>query len=348
MGGEVEVASQLALVGLFCGVLLGGASRVTDFCTLGALETAILGHDYRRLRIWAVALGVAMVATQLGVMTGHINLQRTLYHSVIWNPLASITGGLVFGYGMALAGNCGFGAALRTGSGDIRSAIILGVIGVSAYATLSGPLAPLRTAVFPQWEQTEAAGIGITLGNLTGLPGGVIGVILGAGLIAWGLLHPAVRGSVAAAGGAAGVGLAVALSLIGTSIIHDTSVAAIYVEGPSFTAPVGRSILYVMTSTGTLPGYSVGAVFGTILGAFIVCSLRGEFRWETCDDARELGRQVAGAVLMGVGGAVAIGCTIGQGLTATATLAWSGPVTLAAICIGAYVGLQQLVAQPSP
>ncbi|MRX51217.1 YeeE/YedE family protein [Paracoccus sp. S-4012] len=342
----MDVALQLVLVGLLCGVLLGGASRVTDFCTLGALETAMLGRDFRRLHIWAVALGTAILATQIGVGMGLVNRGGTVYHAVIWNPVASISGGLVFGYGMALAGNCGFGAALRAGAGDIRSIILLGVIGVSAYATLSGPLAPIRAGLFPQWEQTSPNGMDVTFNALTGLPPALLGLALGAGLIWQGMRHPRLSGSLAAAGGAMGVGLAVALSLIGTSVLQDWSVSAIYVEGPSFTAPVGRSILYVMTATGTVPGYSVGMVFGTMLGAFLVCWLRGEFHWEACDDARELGRMLCGAVLMGVGGAVAIGCTIGQGLTATATLAWSGPVTLVAICAGAYVGLQRLVAQP--
>ncbi|SIP98869.1 hypothetical protein SAMN05421641_102227 [Paracoccus thiocyanatus] len=348
MGGEGEVAVQLALVGLLCGALLGGASRVTDFCSLGALETAMLGRDFRRLHIWAVALGVAIVGTQIGVRAGFVDLQRTIYHSVIWNPVASISGGLVFGYGMALAGNCGFGAAVKAGSGDIRSFILLGVIGVSSYVTLSGPLAPLRIAIFPQWEETEPNGFGVAVGKLTGLPADFLGLLLGLAFILWGITRPAISRSPAAICGSVGVGLAVALSLIGTSVIHDNSAAAIYVEGPAFTAPVGRTILYVMTSTGTVPSYSVGAVFGTILGAFIVCFFRGELYWESCDDVREFGRQLCGAALMGAGGAIAAGCTIGQGLTATATLSWSGPVTLLAICAGAYVGLQQLVAQAEP
>ena len=68
-----------------------------------------------------------------------------------WNPAASVIGGLMFGYGMALAGNCGFGALARFGGGDVRSFVIVLVMGVSTYVVLQGPLAALRRC------QTRAA-----------------------------------------------------------------------------------------------------------------------------------------------------------------------------------------------
>jgi uncharacterized membrane protein YedE/YeeE len=85
-----------------------------------------------------------------------------------------------------------------------------------------------------------------------------------------------------------------------------------------------------------------------LLGAFAGSVLRGHFQWEACEDPRELGRQVGGAVMMGIGGVVALGCSVGQGVTGFATLAWSGPVTLAAIAVGAAAGLHQLIAGYRP
>ena len=92
-----------------------------------------------------------------------------------------------------------------------------------------------------------------------------------------------------------------------------------------------------------LKGAIVGGALGAGTGALIGSDLRGLFRWEACEDPRELGRQVGGAVLMGIGGVVAMGCSIGQGLTGFAMLAWSGPVTLAAIGVGATIGLRRLI-----
>ncbi|MEL7348888.1 MAG: YeeE/YedE thiosulfate transporter family protein, partial [Pseudomonadota bacterium] len=72
-------------------------------------------------------------------------------------------------------------------------------------------------------------------------------------------------------------------------------------------------------------------------------NLREEIRWEACDDARELRRQIAGAVMMGVGGVLAVGCTVGQGLSALSVLSVSSPITIAAMAAGARLGLFTLV-----
>lgn len=341
--GLAAVGYQAGLVGLLSGLLLGYCARMGDFCTLGALEMAFLGRDYRRLHVWAVALATAILGLHLAAATGHADIGATFYHSIAWNPVASIAGGLVFGYGMALAGNCGFGALTRAGGGDIRSLIIVIVLGIASFFTLSGPLGPLRARLFPQDMQTGPSGIAQGVAAVSPMPATAVAVLIAVALLAWGLSHPAVRRPATVAW-AAGVGLAVVVAIVGTSAFSHDSMQGLQVEGPSFTAPVGRAILYLMTSTGTLPSFSVGSVIGTLLGAFLATLFRGAFRWEACDDPRELGRQMGGAVLMGMGGVVAMGCAIGQGLTGFATLAWSGPVTLAAISAGAYVGLQHLVA----
>lgn len=343
-----SVGLQAGLIGLAGGILLGFAARIGDFCTLGALETAMLGRDYRRIHIWAVGLGVAILGTHVAHAAGLLDLERTFYHSIAWNPVASIAGGLIFGYGMAMAGNCGFGALLRAGGGDVRSIVIVVVLGISAFFTLSGPLGPLRAMVFPQRDQLGPSGIAHALSSVSGLPMPWIATAIAAGLTGWGLSHPAVRRSWMTIACAAGVGLSVVWGFVGTTLISRHSFDAIFVEGPSFTAPVGRTVLYLMTSTGTAPSFSVGSVIGTLLGAFVASMWANSFRWEVCDDPRELGRQLAGAVLMGVGGVIAIGCTIGQGLSGFAALAWSGPTTLAAIAFGSYVGLMGLVAQSNP
>ena len=130
-----------ALVGLLGGLVLGLAARLGDFCTLGALESAIYGRDQSRMRLWGIVLGVAILGTQTGVILGWIDLGSSMYQAISWNPVASVAGGLIFGYGMAMAGNCGFGALARLGGGDLRGLLVVLVMGLSAYVALSGPLA---------------------------------------------------------------------------------------------------------------------------------------------------------------------------------------------------------------
>lgn len=331
-----------ALIGLLAGGVLGLAARLGDFCTLGALESSRYGGDQSRLRMWGLALATAIALSHLGDSFGLINLQATMYHDMAWNPVASIFGGLIFGYGMALAGNCGFGALARFGGGDLRSLIVVAVIGITGFMTLAGPIAPLRIALFPQKQAVAEHGITHNLAQL-GIPPLLSALIIAALLAVWALSYSGLRERPNRIFWGIAVGLTIAGSLLGTSYLNDLSLDVVPVEGPSFTAPIGRTLIYLMTATAGGMTFSVGSVVGVVVGAFLGSIIRGWFKWEACDDPRELGRQTGGAALMGIGGVIAMGCTIGQGMTGFTTLAWSGPVTLLAIAIGGRLGLRQLI-----
>lgn len=333
-----------ALVGLAGGLVLGLAARLGDFCTLGALETAAYGHDQRRLRMWGVALGTAILAAFALDAAGVISVTSLPYHQIAWNPVASIVGGLTFGYGMALAGNCGFGALARFGGGDMRSLVIVVVIGIVGFMAMNGPLAPLRVAVFPELP-AEAAhqGYAQLFGEALGLPPFVPAALAASALLAWGLGHQPLRRSPRQVGWAMAAGLAIVSAFLGTTVVAEATLGATIVEGHTFTAPLGRTLLWAMTSSAGGISFSVGSVAGVLAGAFAGSVVRGRFRWEACEDPRELGRQISGAALMGMGGVVAMGCSVGQGLTAFAVLAYSAPVTLLAIAAGGLLGLRHMI-----
>ena len=111
----------------------------------------------------------------------------------------------------------------------------------------------------------------------------------------------------------------------------------------TFSAPIGETMLYAMTSYGNTIGFGTGSVMGVLVGALLGSLIKGHFRWEACDDPRELRRQILGAVLMGMGAVVAVGCSVGQGLSAFSVLSFSAPVTLLSIMAGAAIGLRQLI-----
>ena len=98
-----------------------------------------------------------------------------------------------------------------------------------------------------------------------------------------------------------------------------------------------------MTASGSSLSFSVGSILGVVAGACLGSFSKGHFRWEACEDPRELRRQIFGAILMGTGAVLAVGCSVGQGISAFSTLAYSAPVTLAAIFAGAAIGLRQLI-----
>ena len=143
-------------------------------------------------------------------------------------------------------------------------------------------------------------------------------------------------------------GLSIAAAFWGTSALDINSLDEIPVQGHTFTTPLGKTLLYMMTSSSSSLSFPIGSVIGVIFGAFIGSIIKGHFRWEACEDARELGRQMLGAVLMGFGSVIAMGCSIGQGVSAFSTLAISGPITLAAIIFGSILAIRQILTGYQP
>ncbi|QBF32605.1 YeeE/YedE family protein [Thalassococcus sp. S3] len=346
----IEDSHLVALVGLFGGVLLGLAARLGRFCTLGAIEDFLYGGSDTRLRMWALAIGVAVMGSFGLIGAGLLTDSETYYLSIRWMPLASIVGGLMFGYGMAMAGNCGYGAIARLGGGDLRAFVIVLVMGVSTYVVLAGPLAPLRDLLFHQEAVTTDTPPGLAhhAAALTGLPLHWIGLATGTLICLFALSSSALREDRSAMFWSVIVGLAIVSGWAGTNWVFDNGFEALPVVSHSFSAPVGETILFAMTGSARAVSFAVGSIAGVWLGAFVGSLLKGHFRWEACEDPRELRRQIIGAGIMGAGAVIAIGCTVGQGLSAFSLLAFSAPVTFLAVFAGAALGLRQLIEGFSP
>lgn len=341
-------ANAAAFIGLCGGIALGLAARVGRFCTLGAIEDVLYGGDDRRLRMWAVAIGVAIIGMQLSHGLGIFDMSQTAYLDRVWNPFATILGGLMFGYGMALSGNCGYGALARLGGGDLRSFVIVLVMGLSAYFVMSGPLAATRVLMFPvETNAVAAQGLGQWLGQM-GIPQTFTGVVVGGGFLVAALWHPKMRRAHGHIFWGAIVGVAVVSGWLGTYWIAQTGFGAEPLETHTFAAPIGDTIFYAMTASGNALSFSVGSVVGVVLGAAMGSYSKGHFRWEACEDPRELRRQLFGAALMGPGAILAVGCSVGQGIAAFSVLAFSAPLTFAAIFVGAAIGLRQLITGFAP
>ncbi len=337
-------AAIVALIGFAGGGLLGLAARLGRFCTLGAIEDFMYQNSDIRLRMWILAIGIAGFTTFTLVFAGLFDPAQTGYYRAPFSPLAHVIGGLLFGYGMALAGNCGFGALARVGGGDLRSFVIVLVMGVAAYVMLSGPFATTRVAFMEATSlNVENRGYPQLLTRLTGLPLALWGVLI-SGLIAlFALSSRAFLARRAALFWSVVAGLAITSGWAGTTWVATTGFSAQPIVSHTFTAPTGETMLFLMTSSAGGLSFGVGSVCGVLAGAFCGSLIKGHFRWEACEDPRELRRQFLGAVLMGFGAVIAMGCTIGQGISAFSVLAYGAPLTFAAIFAGATFGLRQLI-----
>jgi hypothetical protein len=340
----LPVGMIAALMGLAAGAVLGLAARFGGFGTLSALRAHWEIGDQRRVRLWGIVLGVAIVCTFALDAFGNARIAATPYHAQPWYPVATVLGGLMFGYGMALAGSCGFEALVRAGAGDLRALVVAAILGITAMMLTEGPLGPLRSLAVSLTPSVSLTGIAQWLSAQIGLSPFFFAVILAACLIASGLSYEPLRRSPERLLWGVAVGVAVAACFAGTTWVHENTAGRVPVDGPSFAAPLGQAILALMRPPEEGLSFAAGLVGGVFLGALLGAVFRGFFRASDLDEPLSLGRLVAGGALMGAGGALAAGDMIGQGLSAIAVLAWSGPVMLVAVLAGILAGRRWLLA----
>ena len=324
-----DITARQASVGLALalGLAFGLLGERTGFC----FRRAVIGADRRAaLGVWAAALGVAVLGTQLAVARGWIGFDAHRFMASDLPILAIALGGLAFGAGMVLTRGCLSRLAVLSGTGNLRALIVLGVFAVVAHATLKGVLAPLRT---------QLGAVTVDLGALTSLAALPGGAGLWSGVIAVaaaGLVWRAGAGVWPLLGGAA-IGLLVPLGWVGTGYVLYDDFDPIAMQSLSFTAPAADSLFFVVASSAIPAGFGVGLVGGVLIGALISAWLTGRFRWQSFESPRQTGRYLAGAGLMGVGGVLAGGCTVGAGLSGTASLSVAAFLALAAIALGALL-----------
>jgi len=337
----------ITLLGFSGGVVFGFAARSAHFCTLGAIEEAWYGAERTRLRTWVLAVGVALAATQYLDMAGIIDLARSwrLGPHISWG--GAVIGGLLFGLGMALVGTCAFGMLVRLGGGDMRALLSTLVLGIVGYMTLSGILAPARLATVERLAYDLPP---MTSQMLPRLLAGesfhgqlLVSAVLAAAAIGWAFSSARFRRKNRHILAGMVMGLVIALGWLVTSTLGQQTLYPQQPDSYSFVHPIGQSILWLMIATGASTSFAIGGVFGVIAGAFLAAWRQGEVMWEAFDDAREMRRHLLGAALMGMGGIMAGGCTIGQGMTGIASLSLTAFIATAAIIAGAWLGIRLLV-----
>jgi uncharacterized membrane protein YedE/YeeE len=331
-------------LGLAGGLVLGFAGRRAKFCTFGAIEDAVYGADWTRLRCWALAAAVAVALTQAMAIAGVVDLGRSIYLAPAIGWLGALVGGLMFGFGMALVGTCSYGMLLRLGGGDLRALVVFLVIAVTAYATMRGLTGMGRMLLLERFQLDAdlIGGPGLAL-HRTGAVAATMAIAVSGALVVFAFWKGELIARARLLGAGIAIGAAVAFGWWTTGALADDPFDPGRVESYSFVAPLGEALVFLMTASGSRLDFMEGSVLGALAGAFVAARGGGEFRWEAYDDAREMKRHLLGAALMGTGGIAALGCTIGQGVTGVSTLSYASFLAIAAIFAGARAGLYWLV-----
>lgn len=338
----------VGLSGLFIGAILGFVVRRAKLCTFAAIEDATVGGDTRRLKAFAIALAIAILGTQTLIALDLFDPRATPYVPAAWPWLSALLGGFLFGIGMALVGTCAFGSLVRMGGGDLRSFVVLLVFGLVAYATFRGAIAGVRVELL---DRTALKLPGLRQGDLPGIANFTasfdsrlaLSVATAELLLLWAAndrrLWRARRLLVAGVV----LGICIVAGWVSTAVLPDPLDADIRPQSFNFVAPVGRAIIGSIQGQGSLGDFGVASVVGAVIGAGAAAWSADEFHWDAFDDQREMRRHLLGAVLMGFGGVIAGGCTIGQGLTAASLLALSAPMAVVGMIFGARVVIYFLV-----
>lgn len=344
-----SLQAQVLGAGFGLGALLGWLAQRTNFCVMGAVADAVTMGSFERARQWALAVAVALLGFTLLRELGWVSPAQTLHGGtrLLWASHA--VGGLLFGIGMVLASGCGARTLVRVGGGNLKSLVVLIVMGLAGFMTLRGLTAVGRSETVDRlWVELHAPQ---DVASLLGLNPWIPAALLAALLLVFALRGERTRTLLA---GGVGVGVLATLAWAFTSRFafvpeHPQTLEAAWV-GTSFNRPEAFS--FVSPAAGLLDwllffsdaskrlNFGISTLLGVIAGAAAAALVHREFRWEGFRQTDDLTKHLVGAVLMGVGGVTALGCTFGQGISGMATLSLGSVIAVAGLVGGAWLTLQ--------
>jgi len=345
--------------GLALGVLFGAVAQRTHFCTMGAVADIVNMGDWSRMSMWLVAIATGMLGFNALVGAGLVQARHSIYAVANWVPLSNLAGGALFGFGMVLASGCGSKTLVRIGGGSLKALVVFAVLAIAAYASLRGIVAVARVATvdavvvpLPGGQDLPSllarAGLGSTRVLAPGLA-----ALFALAMLAFVARRPEARRADTWFGGI-GIGAAVVggwwvTGHFGHLAEHPVTLEEAFVgtqggrmESLTFVAPMAYTVdwLILFSDKSKVLTFGIASTAGVVLGSAAVALLQKSFRWEGFASTEDTANHLVGAVLMGIGGVTALGCTVGQGLTGLSTLALGSFVAFAGIVAGAVAALR--------
>ncbi|MEY9359483.1 putative membrane protein YedE/YeeE [Bradyrhizobium yuanmingense] len=340
----MESTQLVTLAGLAIGLVYGAVGLLSGFCLMSSMRGFLAEGDGRLVRTYALAIAVAIAASQLLGGSGMVDLGKSIYLQQSFSVPVLFLGGLLFGYGMVLSNGCGSRALVLLGRGNLRSFVVVIVLAIAAQMTLKGLIAPARIALVQATQATAPANslpsLLATLGFTESLSRALAVAATTVALSLFAFAHPAFRRSPGQVVAGIIVGLLVAGGWLATGYLGADDFNPVPVTSLTFVAPIADSLQYAMLSTGLTLNFGIATVAGVFAGSLVTALATGRFKLEGYSSPRHMLRSGTGAALMGIGGVMAFGCSIGQGLTGVSTLALGSFVAAAGILLGTAAGLR--------
>lgn len=356
---ENAVSPHLVLWLAFAlGAVFGAVANRTHFCTMGAVADVVNMGDWSRMRMWLLAIAVAVLGSAALHAAGLIDLDKSIYRGSTFLWLSHTVGGLCFGIGMVLASGCGGKTLVRIGGGNLKSLVVFIVLGLVAYMTIRGVLGAFRVGVLDKAAIALPGGQDLpALLTRAGIaPAGALALCaltIGGGLLAFvfarrdfpsadNLLGGIVTGLVVVGGWYVSGHLGYLPEDPETLQEAFLATNSGRMESMTFVAPQAYTLelLMLWSDTSRKVSFTIASGLGVIAGSMVYALATRSFRWEGFRDIEDTANHLVGAALMGFGGVVAMGCTIGQGITGFSTLAAGSILTFCAIVAGAVATLK--------
>ena len=353
-----RLTAELLWLAFALSAVFGAVAQRTHFCTMGAVADVVNMRDWTRARMWVLAIAVAIVGFNGMVGAGWVEARDSIYAGpkLLW--LSMLVGGGAFGFGMVLASGCGSKNLVRLGAGSLKALVVLMVLGVTSFATLRGITAVVRVstvdAVFVDLPRGQDLPTLMAAGFSTSVPfmAAALGVAFGLALVAWVVSKPEGRTADVWIGGA-GIGAVVVAmwwlsGRFGHVLEHPVTLEDVFLatnsrrmESFSMAAPVGYALDWLLYFSDASKLLTIGIVSlaGVVAGSAAVALLTQTFRWDGFSNVEDMTNHLLGAILMGVGGVTALGCTIGQGLSGISTLSLGSALAMVGIVAGAVAAL---------
>jgi len=357
-----QLPTLVASLAFALAFIFGAVANRTNFCTMGAIVDISVFGDWRRMRMWALAIAVAMAGTGILVTAGLIDTAKTIYTVPQVRWVSALVGGFLFGFGMTLASGCGSKTLVRAGAGNLKSVVVMLVLGVSAYMTLKGLFAVWRVNALDPWR-FDVATFGAATSDLPALAAAfgapalakvVLPFVLAAALGVFVFKDAEFRATREMIAGGIVIGLVVVggwyvsghLGYLAEdpSTLEEKFFATNSgrMESFTFVSPVAFTLELLMfwSDTSRIVTFGIASVLGMLAGSAAYALASRTFRWEGFGSVEDVGNHIVGATMMGFGGVTALGCTIGQGITGVSTLAIGSFLALAAIILGCVMALR--------
>ncbi len=364
---EWNIHQQVLAMVFAIALAMGALVNKTNFCTMGAVSDWVNMEDTGRMRSWLLAIGLAVGGVALLEVLGKLELPDNTfppYRSANFAWLRYLLGGAMFGVGMTLASGCGNKMLVRIGGGNLKSLVVLAIASTLAYFML---WSDFYAIAFDSWMSPLAISLsksGIKSQELGAIVGGLMGMentlavhrvlalLVSLGLIGFVFSSHEFRSDSNLILGGVVVGLAVVAGWYVTggstgaawrefAEMAEVPPSRAQVQSLTFISPMGDLARYVLDPGNlSLINFGIMALLGVIAGSFLYAVLSKTFHLEWFPNFKDFLWHALGAVLMGVGGVLSMGCTIGQGVTGFSTLALGSMLTFAAIVAGSAITMK--------